>query len=269
MNRFVCVAGLHRTGTSLTARILSAHPSVSAISGSRMPEDEGCYLQGAIPHTALHGLPGHYATDPAQHWIEGSRLDTLETRNRLLADWTPWFDADLPWWLEKSPVNLTRMRLLQQLLPGTHFIVLLRHPQAMAAALAKWSDRPPCELIDYALDAYDGMEADLAYLHAFCVVRYEDLVTRPDAVRTALLAFLELDDCGSDLTLRRGNAEYALDHGITERQRVRMSRWGYGEAGAVDPLPVIVRHPLREIRERVERAFGGGCDPNVPKRTIS
>ena len=254
-NRFVCVAGLHRTGTSLTARILASHPSVSAIAGSRVPEDEGCYLQGAIPHTAKDGLPGHYATDPAQHHIEGSRYDTLETRNRLLADWSGWFDPAAPWWLEKSPVNLTRMRLLQQLLPRTHFIVILRHPQAMAAALAKWSDRDAGELVDYALDAYDKMAEDLAFLHAVVVLRYEDLVARPDAIRAGLLAFLELDDHDPGIAIRAGNADYRLAGEVRETQADRLARWGYAPGGGIESFEPVIRHPLRSVREGVHDLF--------------
>ena len=254
-NRFVCVAGLHRTGTSLTARILAAHPSVSAIEGSRVPEDEGCYLQGAIPHTAKDGLPGYYATDPAQHLVEGSRYDTLETRDRLLADWAPWFDDSAPWWLEKSPVNLTRMRLLQQLLPRTHFIVILRHPQAMAAALAKWSERPTGELIDYALDAYDRMAEDLEYLHAAVVLRYEDLVARTESVRAGMLAFLELEDHDPDIVIRPGNSDYPLDDAITDSQARRLSRWGYTPGGGVEAFETVVRHPLRVVREAAVGRF--------------
>ena len=108
--RFVFIAGLHRTGTSLLAKMLAQHPAVSAIAGAPVPEQEGCYLQGAIPHTARHGIPGHYATDPAQHFTEDHPLNTMETRDRLRSDWEGWFDGAKPWWLEKSPVNLTRMR---------------------------------------------------------------------------------------------------------------------------------------------------------------
>ena len=265
-NRFVCVAGLHRTGTSLTARILASHPSVSGIEGSRMPEDEGCYLQGAIPHTAKDGLPGHYATDPAQHHVEGSRYDTLETRNRLMADWSGWFDPDAPWWLEKSPVNLTRMRLLQQLLPRTQFIVILRHPQVMAAALAKWSDRDPGELVDYALDAYARMAEDVAYLHAAVVLRYEDLVAGPDAVRAGLFAFLELDDHDPGIAIRPGNADYQVDGSVSETQADRLARWGYTPGGGVEPFEPTIRHPLRAVRKGVHDLFSVSI---AGKRTIS
>tara|TARA_R110002051_G_scaffold120827_1_gene194012 strand:- start:5974 stop:6279 length:306 start_codon:yes stop_codon:yes gene_type:complete len=73
-------------------------------------QNEGIYLQGAIPYTARHGMPIHFATDPAQHHIEGSHFDRLETQMRLERGWARYF-TNAPWRVEKSPVNLTRMRL--------------------------------------------------------------------------------------------------------------------------------------------------------------
>ena len=73
-HRHIFVAGLHRSGTSLIARLLAEHPDIAAITDAPVPESEGCYLQGAIPHAARHGVPGHFATDPEQHLVEGSPL---------------------------------------------------------------------------------------------------------------------------------------------------------------------------------------------------
>ncbi len=135
-HRYVFVGGLHRSGTSLVARLIAGLPGVGAITDAPVPENEGVYLQGAIAHTALHGAPMRFATDPAQHHTEGSRHDTLETRLRIEADWAPHFGPG-HWRVEKSPVNLTRMRLYQQLFPLSQFVVVMRHPEAVAAATAK------------------------------------------------------------------------------------------------------------------------------------
>ena len=220
-----------------------------------MPEDEGCYLQGAIPHTALDGRPGHYATDPGQHLTEDSAWNSLETQQRLLHDWSPWFDPAKPWWLEKSPVNLTRMRLYQQLFPLSQFVVILRHPQVMAAALAKWVDAEPELLVRYALDAYDLVETDLAYLHSALVLRYEDLVAHPVAILQAALAFLALGDHDPAIEIVDGNEDYHAKPGLAPDLLNRMAKWGYGDTGMVGPFTTICRHPLRDIREAVVGAL--------------
>ena len=249
--RFVFVAGLHRTGTSILAQLIAGHPAVSAIENAPVPENEGCYLQGAIPHTAMHGRPGHYATDPEQHHDESSRYNTLETKRRLLADWTPWFDGDAAWRLEKSPVNLTRMRLYQQLFPTCQFVVILRHPQVMAAALGKWVDDDPVALTAYALDAYDTLSRDLAFVHSALVLRYEDLVRRPDALRKAAFAFLELPDRDPGIDFRNGNADYDTPSAIDAGLARRMAEWGYAPGGRTLDWATRCQHPLRAVRDGV------------------
>ena len=251
--RFVFVAGLHRTGTTLISRILADHPDVSAITNAPVPENEGCYLQGAVPHTARHGIPGQYAIDPLQHYTENSSYNSLETRRRLLADWSPWFDASKTWWMEKSPVNLTRMRLYQQLFPMAHFVIVLRHPQIMAAALAKWSDDDPATLLNYGLDAYDCMEGDLEYLHAYQIIRYEDLVARPSHTVQALYAFLDLSDHQCDIAVRDGNLDYELSNGADRHATSRLAKWGYADGGDVLPFESRNAHPLRHVRDRIAR----------------
>lgn len=249
--RYAFVGGLHRTGTSLLANMIATHPQVRAITGAPVPENEGCYLQGAIAHTALHGVPGHYATDLAQHLVEGCRYDTLETRRRIEADWSRWFEPGGDWRVEKSPVNLTRMRLYQQLFPCSQFIVILRHPAIMAAALAKWVDTDPARLIDYALDAYDIVAEDLRYLHGAMVVRYEDLVA--GKAFAAVLAFLGLEDGhAAAAVLRNGNADYPEPPRMSATQAARAARYGYAPDGAIESFVPIIRHPLRTIRESAQ-----------------
>ncbi|RIV85628.1 sulfotransferase family protein [Aurantiacibacter zhengii] len=247
--RYLFVCGLHRTGTSLIARLLAAHDAIDAIVDAPVPENEGVYLQGAIPHTARHGVPGHYAVDPEQHLIEGCAHDTLPTRKRMEHDWAPWFTTKGQWRLEKSPVNLTRMRLYQQLFPLSQFIVILRHPEAVAAALRKWVDRPAEELIDYTLDAYDLAFADLEYIHAATVVRYEDLVAQPQAVLDRITQFAGLAPVKVQEEVRDGNETYDGASCLDQQQAVRASRYGYLPGMRIDPGFGVVKHPLRAVRE--------------------
>lgn len=261
--RYVFVAGLHRTGTSLLARMIATSPQVAAIANAPVPENEGCYLQGAIPHTALDGVPGEYATDPRQHHTEGGRYDTLETRRRLEADWAPWFASGRRWRLEKSPVNLTRTRLYQALFPTAQFVVILRHPEAMAMSLAKWTSRPGPELVGYGLAAYERVRADLPFLHNVLVIRYEDLVSRPATHAAAIGAFLQLPeppDAGS-VALFNGNARGTGTSAMMDEGAARLAgQWGYGPGLDVRAWQPVVRHALRSVREATEAALGAEED---------
>ncbi|APE29413.1 sulfotransferase family protein [Aurantiacibacter gangjinensis] len=259
-HRYVFVAGLHRSGTSLVARILGNHPQIASIENAPVPENEGCYLQGGIPHTALHGIPGEFATDPVQHLVEGCAFDTLETQQRIEHDWSNWFDSAKPWRVEKSPVNLTRMRLYQNLFPTAQFIVVKRNPLKLAAAMAKWSQQSTEALIRYALDAYALADDDLRYLHAAMVVHYEELVEHPQQVAKALYAFLGLDCVELAEPIHDGNADYA-DHAIGDRGlRERLLAAGYDPDGSLQRSGITCRHPLRAVREAVESAFSASPD---------
>lgn len=251
--RYVFVAGLHRSGTSLLARLIAAHPDVASIQSAPVPEDEGAYLQGAIPHTALHGRPGHFATDPAQHHVEGGRYDTLETATRLARDWAPWFDPEKLWRVEKSPVNLTRMRLYQQLFPTCQFVAILRHPRAVAAATRKWTEQSDAALVAHWLEAHARLAADLPYLHAALVIRYEDLCARPAAYAAALAAFLDLPPPPAPGPLLNRNADYAA----APEPAADLGRWGYGLDFAWSPGPVHLAHPLRSVRAATAAALAG------------
>lgn len=247
-HRYVFVGGLHRSGTSLLARLIGAHPQVSAIRDAPVPENEGCYLTGAIPHTARHGIPGHFATDPAQHHVEGCKFDGLETRERIEADWAPWFDHDAMWRVEKSPVNLTRTRLLQSLFPLSQFIIVVRDPGYVAAALRKWTDAGDEAMLRYWCEAHAIVLEDFSYLHHAIIVRYEDLVAQPKRQLAALWAFLDLKPMTIDTQIRNGNAEYRDVAPMPECEAA--NRLGYGAKGARAPL-ALFNHPLSAVRSNV------------------
>ncbi|MGR3434556.1 MAG: sulfotransferase family protein [Shimia sp.] len=251
-HRYVFVGGLHRSGTSLVARMIARLPGVGAISGAPVPEDEGAYLQGAIPHDALAGRPMHFATDPAQHLTEAHPLNRLETRTRLEADWAPWFPPGCVWRVEKSPVNLVRMRLLQQLFPLAQFVVVLRHPEAVAAATAKWVDAPASRMHAHWSAAHRVVAGDLPRLHAVLVLRYEDVVADPCAAMRALAAFLDVTPAAPP-GVRNGNADYPDAQPMATDEAL----WGYAPGGRVLPEGghLIVAHPLRAMREATATAL--------------
>ena len=245
------MGGLHRSGTTLLAACLEAHPEVRGLSHAPVPEGEGTYLQGAIPHSPRHGVPGAFAEDEAQHHVGGGPFDTLETRDRLRSDWEPWFAPGGAWRVEKSPVNLMRARLYQQLFPASQFVFVVRHPVAVARATAKWSDRGEAALLAHWETAHRRLAADLAHLHAWLVVRFEDLTERPEGELARAFAFLGLDPAAPPRAIRRGLNDAYL---ATPAPPVgpMAAALGYGEG----PLPVAPSrlrgaHPLRAVREAV------------------
>lgn len=259
--RYLFIGGLHRSGTSLIARIARELEGAGGITDAPVPENEGCYLQGAIPHDATSGTPMEFATDPNQHMTEAHFLNTLQTRERIEADWNRWFAPNLRWRIEKSPVNMTRMRLLQQLFPLSQFILVIRHPSCVAAAIAKWTDRPAAELIDHWIAAHQLFDKDAKHLHNLMVIRYEDVVERPQSVRSAIAAFLDLK-----LTLKsaegiyNGNLDYPQIPRLSCEQESAVRRWGYGGNGETNlNWRFPIQHMLKDIRQNARSAMEMRC----------
>ncbi|MDH8276096.1 sulfotransferase, partial [Klebsiella pneumoniae] len=60
--------------------------------------------------------------------------------------------------MEKSPPNLLRLRLLQAVFPDAAFVVIVRHPVAVAYATQFWAKTPPLEQIEHWLIAHETFE---------------------------------------------------------------------------------------------------------------
>jgi hypothetical protein len=191
-HRFVFLAGLHRSGTTLLARLLAAHPEVSGFSDTGVPADEGQHLQTVYPAAQTWGGPGRFGFAPEAHFTEAQASE--EKAKRLFEEWSPYWDLTRPVLLEKSPPNLLKTRYLQALFPGSQFVVVLRHPIAVSLATAKWRrTRRLGRLVEHWLRCHEIFEADKPNLQRVHVIRYEDLVREPEPVLRGVFEFLELD----------------------------------------------------------------------------
>ena len=253
--RYVFVGGLHRSGTTLVASLLEAHSEVRGLSAAPVPEGEGVFLQGAIPHDALAGVPGQFAERPEMHLTEGCRFDSAAVRDRLRSDWDLWYPPGGRWRVENSPVNLLRARLYQQLFPASQFVFVTRHPLAVARATAKWSDRGEAALLGHWSRAHELLLGDLPYLHNWMVIRFEDLCARPESEIARLFAFLSLDPPAAAPIVDGGRGGAYLDQGPPEGPCPGAAAFGYdlrARAPAV-PCPVPGAHWFRDVREAITR----------------
>jgi hypothetical protein len=208
-HRLVFVGGLHRSGTTALARWIAEHPAVSAFHDTGVPRDEGMFLQDVYPPSFEHGGPGRFALDPDAYLTEASPLVCAENRRRLWAAWSRFWDLDKPVLLEKSPPNLIRTRFLQALFPEARFIMVVRHPIAVAYATKKWSHTSLRSLVRHWIQAHDRFLADAPHLDHVALVRYEDLVADPVRELAKLHSFLGLEPNDESQEVRSGlNAEY-------------------------------------------------------------
>jgi len=174
----------------------TARSDIPGFSNTGAPEDEGQHLQNAYRTARQHGGPGRFGFDPAAHLTESSPLATRGAAERLFREWRPHWDLDKPWLLEKSPPNLVRTRFLQALFPGARFVVLMRHPAAVALATVKMAAGTPVpRLIEHWLACHERFEADRPHLEYALVVRYESFIAEPDALLLQVYDFLGVAPC--------------------------------------------------------------------------
>ena len=193
-HRFVFLAGLHRSGTTLLARLLAAHPQVSGFSGTDAPADEGQHLQSVYPSDHEYGRPGRFGFAPEMHLTEDSPLVSEQSAGTLFEEWSPHWDLSRPMLLEKSPPNLLKTRFLQALFPNSAFVVLVRHPIPVSLATARWRrTRRYHRLLEHWLRCHALFEADREHLDRVHVIQYEQLVRDPADMLRGIFEFLELE----------------------------------------------------------------------------
>jgi len=159
--KFVFICGLHKSGTSILFRSLRQHPMISGFAKTGVPEDEGQLLQSVFPPAKAYGGPGRFGFNPDSYLDERSSIVTEENAKQLFADWSRYWDTSKPVLLEKSPPNVVRTRFLQALFPNSFFVVILRHPVAVAYATQKWRPKDVEFLLRHWLVCHERFEADM------------------------------------------------------------------------------------------------------------
>ncbi|WP_158587889.1 sulfotransferase family protein [Actinomadura logoneensis] len=191
----VFIGGLHRSGTTLLASVMATHPAIGGFRHTGAPEDEGQHLQTVLPIDEHHGGPGRFAFSPDAHLTESSPYGSAAVARRLRTQWNRYWDLSKPLLLEKSPPNLTRFRLLQELFPDSKFILMMRDPVSVTLSTRKWTPAlSHRDLVRHWLQAHRIAFEDSRSLRHFTVVRYEDLMDAPEKTTESLADFLGIAD---------------------------------------------------------------------------
>jgi hypothetical protein len=207
---FIFVGGMHRSGTSLLHQLLKSHPDVSGFSGTGVPQDEGQHLQSLFPAARELGGAGRFGFNPKSKMNEYHASVSDENSSKLFAEWSRYWDTEKAFLLEKSPPNLVRTRFLQALFPKTRFIVIMRHPIAIAYATRKMSRLSTVpSLIDHTLNCYETFLDDLPHLAHAYILRYEDLVAEPSEHVQSVVNWLGLGHLDFEASIRQNvNQKY-------------------------------------------------------------
>ncbi len=228
----VCVLGMHRSGTSLTARVLNLLGldlgPPEHLAGSWSVGDGGFAGENArlvsLNDRLLARLGGSWDRPPTlpAGWEE--RPDLADLRAHAAAVLAEEFAARSLWgW--KDPRNSLTLPLWLALVPGLRCVLCVRHPLAVALSLRARDGFPPARslrlwwtynrvalrvLAQPAGQGWEGADAPAATMAGrgewWIDVHYEDYFERPEALLARLAGFLGLAAAERGAALRRARA---------------------------------------------------------------
>ena len=187
----VFVVGFPRSGTTLLEQLLDAHPALQSF-------DEQPFLQKCILQIRSSGL--RYPQD----------LNALHPEQivRLRADYfaaCAKISPNLPTqarYVDKNPLNLSRLPLIQAIFPQALVIVVLRHPADCVLSCYMQHFRAPAFAVTMQTLAHTAqmyhrvfqfyLDAKAKLQLATLELKYEDLVSRTETCARALFEFLQL-----------------------------------------------------------------------------
>lgn len=178
-HKFIFIGGVHKSGTSLLHDIIRNHPEISGFVNTGVPQDEGQLLQSVYFPAFAYGGAGRFCFQEESYMDEHHPLATPESAKQLFSDWSHYWDLSKYYLVEKSPPNIIKTRFLQELFPTSMFLIILRHPIAVAYATQKWRNDSIVSLIDHTLCCYERFLEDRDFLEKSSVLTYETLIRKP------------------------------------------------------------------------------------------
>ena len=184
MTRLVFILSLPRAGSTLLQRLLMADGKCASVGEPSLllrflGDDEviqrrATYGEGLM-RMAIDDLKSA-CPDYDEVYRQAVRKMAMDIYQRLA--------GDKPWFLDKTPRYHLIAEELIRTFPDARFIVLWRHPLAVAASMASTFRRGRWDMEEFGIDLYAGMERliDFTEQHkdAVCQIRYEDLVSKPE-----------------------------------------------------------------------------------------
>ncbi len=190
--KYVFVCGLPRSGTSILGRNIARMENCTGLQNTGVLEDEGGFLQDVYPTEYVCGGPGRFGFDPRAHLTEHSALLTPANVAKLRASWHAYWDNRKTIFIEKTPANLLMSRFLQAAFPNSYFVVIKRHPIAVAMAAQKWKVNVTSlyNMFEHWLHCHELFEEDKKYLKCVYELNYEDYVENSQKFHEQIAAFI-------------------------------------------------------------------------------
>lgn len=191
----ICVVGMHRSGTSLTTRVLEAlgvslGTSASLIAPDAVDSPLGYQEQSAIValnDELLRALGGHASEPPVLEpgWENRPELGPFAARASTLIDQL----YDVRPWAFKDPRASVLLPFWRSVVPDLRVLICLRNPLEVALSMDRRGDPYPLEhwMEMWERHSYDAIVGSEGSTRS--VVVYEELLADPEATARALGRF--------------------------------------------------------------------------------
>lgn len=191
----ICVVGMHRSGTSLTIRILAAlgvdlGPRDSLIPADALDNREGYQEQAPIVQLndeLLRALGGHASEPPelSPGWENGAEVQLFATRAReLVAE----LYGSAPWAF-KDPRASLLLPFWYAVVPELRVLVCVRNPREVARSMERRGDPYPLEHWLNMWHRHTSQALADSEDRERAVVIYEDLIDDPEGSAIHLARF--------------------------------------------------------------------------------
>jgi Sulfotransferase family len=188
----IFIGGLHRSGTTLMRRLLDSHPHIACGLESNLFRDNQLeHIYTYLRTIWARGLDPSYEFDP--HVVDQMMAALIH------AVVMPYSQKQgKQRWAEKTPRNILVIDMLFTLFPTAQFIHMIRDPrdafcsvrERAAKTTPRWATKTPRGT---AAEWCRGIDCGLAWREhpeRYREVRYEELVSQPEATLRSLFAFL-------------------------------------------------------------------------------
>jgi hypothetical protein len=243
----VCILGMHRSGTSLTARILSLIGvnlgSEERFKSPRQDNPTGFWEHGDIGaiNDAILEMHGGSWQDPPHlpdGWESAPILDDLRERAQtLIADQ---FD-NLPLWGWKDPRGCLTLPFWQQLMPEMRYVICLRNPLDVAHSLLQRdgfsAEKSSALWLSHVNSAFVHSEGKPRL-----VIFYEDLINNCQLELQRLSEFIGMPEQATRMDVRDAVTEFTQKE--LQHYQTSMSQTLSNPAIAVGAKAVYVAHRI-------------------------
>ena len=190
--KHIVIVGLHRSCTSILFDTIKKSNLVSGHDNSNYPKNESDWIQSIYP--IADEINGIHKFCFSEKYNLTEKSDFLLQQNRILYQWSKYWDLEKDILVQKSPSAIIHTRFIQEMLPDSYFILIKRHPLFYYYSLYEWDNTYDIEvLLNHWIQAHKIFNIDKKKIKNVIEIKSEEFIENPLKVLNDINKFLNLD----------------------------------------------------------------------------